>query len=149
MLSAHSRAKFTISCHMSNTVCMHLCLSLVCHSITAKWHVCKTNCWVLWLEVFVLCLSQLASCASAVSGWEHGGKGWETNATCQGSSTLYCIHCFVVVFELLVDNISHYVVHYKIPTMHSKVQCTYNVPYILLLYTTMRCGHIFRRRSSS
>lgn len=25
------------SCHMSNTICMRLCLSLVCHSLTTKW----------------------------------------------------------------------------------------------------------------
>ena len=33
----------------------------------------------------------------------------------------------------------HYIVHLKYP----KFECTYDVPYMLLPYTTMQCGRVF------
>ncbi len=35
--------------------------------------------------------------------------------------TIESVPHFVVVFKLLVDNFIHYIVHYRIPTMHSKL----------------------------
>ncbi len=50
-----------------------------------------------------------------------------------------------MVLKFLVDNFVHYIAHYKIPTMHSKFQCTYDEPYILFLYTTMQCSCVFSK----
>ena len=36
----------------------------------------------------------------------------------------------------------HYIVHLKYP----KFECTYDVAYMLLPYTTMQCGRVFQRR---
>ncbi len=35
------------------------------------------------------------------------------------------------------------IVRYKVPTMHSKLECANNVPYILIPYNTMQCGSVF------
>jgi hypothetical protein len=44
-----------------------------------------------------------------------------------------------VVFEFSVVNFMHYIVHLKYP----KFECTYDVAYMLLPYTTMQCGRVF------
>ena len=44
-----------------------------------------------------------------------------------------------MVFEFSVVNFMHYIVHLKYP----KFECTYDVPYMLLPYTTMQCGRVF------
>ena len=49
-----------------------------------------------------------------------------------GYSSLYGVFTiFLVLFEFSAVNFIHNIVHYKIPTMHSKCECTDNVPYIL------------------
>ena len=49
-----------------------------------------------------------------------------------------------MLFEFLVDNFIHYIVHYKIPTMHRNFEWTSDVPYIALPYTTMQCGRVIQ-----
>ena len=44
-----------------------------------------------------------------------------------------------MVFEFSVVNFMHYIVHLKYP----KFECTYDVAYMLLPYTTMQCGRVF------
>lgn len=47
--------------------------------VTTKWHVCKTNSWIWWYEVFVLCLESFGflciSCVGQSSRWwQFGGQ---------------------------------------------------------------------------
>ncbi len=52
----------------------------------------------------------------------------------------------VVVFIFLAVNFILRIVHYKLPTMHSKFECTCDVHsfyYDLLPYTTVQCSHVF------
>ena len=57
-----------------------------------------------------------------------------------GYSALYGARHFVVLFEFSLVNFMHYIVHLKYP----KCECTYDVPYVLLPYTTMQCSRVFQ-----
>ncbi len=64
---------------------------------------------------------------------------------CRGEIILCTVHesckvCFaILMFEFSAVNFIHYIIHHKTPAMCSKFECTYDLPYLVLPYTTIQC----------